>query len=655
MTEETPSVNMMVGLPMSSEQYEGLFRLALDAGASRDYQKAVNILLRITSETDRLPQAFLYLGRSYHALKQYEEAIRYLRYFVELCPEIDAGHFFLGRSYLAYEIPKLAVLELTQARRLAPENVQARALLGLAYLRIKRSDMAVETLAEAVELDSENSRVYGGYLNALLVEAIRVFRRGDLNLSRQMLEFLIDAGKEDSLTYIYLASIEKRSGNYAAALSHYSHALDDTPEDPLLRLQRIDMLYRSGRPEEAVAGLESLGIRPPSDERNSQQLVLTREMAVESYQKGHYRKAVSFAHRVIKISGPDLDMHLLMGESFRALGNIEKATNHFHRAVDFAPKIVEPRYGLIMCYWLKEEWSEMLQILRRIDRINPGDSTAAYYKALCLCRLNRPTTETVPTLREQIKRNSEDVHLQTALGFEFLKTEDTSAAARAFKKAITIDESHQNAHQGLIHSYELLEKAAESEEAYRSYLDRFPGDAGSRHAYIQLLLDQGKFLDAEKEINTHLANESSDHELQRLLAYCMRRSRKYREAAVVYRRLLQESPEDEELLRSLCFCLDQAGNRDTAIELLRRAFDYKPPSYTMRLILGVLYYKASAFEEALAQFREVISKYPKEWRALRNIGMIYKRMGVHDFAERYLSMAERLMPRVEDLPGLPKR
>ena len=167
----------MIPMRPKPDDYKVLFQKALAAGQKRDYPRAVDLLTRITSETELIPQAYLYLGRAYHAMGRYDLAIQPLRYFVRFTPESPAGYFFLGRSYLALDLPVHAVRNLKKALELQPDSVQALGLVGLAYLKAKRPEVASSYLGRAVELDPDNKNLYTAYLNSLLVHATSLFSR----------------------------------------------------------------------------------------------------------------------------------------------------------------------------------------------------------------------------------------------------------------------------------------------------------------------------------------------------------------------------------------------------------------------------------------------------------------------------------------------
>ena len=627
---------------MAEATHDSLLAMALQAGQERNYIKASSLLLRIVSETDAIPEAYLYLGRSYHALGNIDLAIQFLKYFTELKPDIGAGHFFLGRAYLTRRLPIKAIGELEIAARCDHENGQAHALLGLALLHQRETSRASQSLGRAVELDGENSELYDAYRHTLLVDAIKVYRSGDLDLARQMFTFLIEAEYDSPLPQLYLAALEKRSGNLNEALHWYDRSLFSNPDDPLLHLQRARVLYQLGKTADAIEIFEAFGFHLGEDEADAEEL--DRFMASEAYGKGHLRKAITYAKRVIKRVGKDYDMHLLLGESFRILGSYAKAKNHFTRASEMERKRIEPLYGIAMVLWHTEQHAEMNTVLDRIDKLDPGNAIAAYYRALCLRALNAPAKETIPELQNALRKNEPDTHLTTALGCEYLKDSRPDQAERWFAKALQFDPSNQVALQGRIDTYEALKEDKKGAKAYEEYLARFPGDLQARNGFIHLLLEMERFEDAAEQIQAAVSLKADDSELRRLLAYCMRRTDQFREAAVVYRTLLKEEPKNEGYLRALCFCLDSSGNRQTSIELLEKAFSYLTPSVDLRLIFGVLLFRENRLDEALAQFREVLGKSVHDWRAYKNMAMIYRKRGLNDFAEKYLSRAEEHKP-----------
>ena len=622
-----------------SDDYQTLFQQALKAGQNRDYPRAIDLLSRITSETDAIPQAFLYLGRSFHAIGRFDLAIQPLRYFIQVSPDSGAGYFFLGRALLALELPAHAVRNFKRVLEIEPDSVQALGLIGMAYLKAKRPELASQYLARAVVLDPENTNLYTAYLNSLLVQAIRVFHRGDLDLARQMFEFILGKGHDGILLHLYLAIIYREHGEAAMALDHYDRALKISPNDPVILFQRAVLLHQSGDVRGAEEELRRLNLVP--DAKQFGWDGGDKVAAVQHFQKGQHVKAIFFAEKVLHVEPKDVDMHLLIGEAYRALGEMEEARNHFKRVIDVNRKALEPHFGLAMISWQTEKWSELETELAAIERIDPGNTMGKYYSALCACKLMRPTEETIPALQQQIRDTGPDAYLFSALGGEYVRSGLSDLAEKWFVKALTLDENQYAAYLGLIDVYRELSDGEKTIDAYRRYLSKTQ-DLRVHRDFIQFLVEAEDFENAAAEIQRYLPMRKGDSRLQRLLALCYRKTSRFREASIIYRQLLREEPKNEDNLRSLVYCMENLGNHTAAIELMERALKYIGSSANLCLITGVLLYKSGNMERALVHFRKVVQTAKKDWRGYYNMAMVYKKQGVETFAKKYFAQAEAI-------------
>jgi len=623
--------------------YHALLREAIEAGRNRDYMRAVDLLSRITSETDSEPEAFLYLGRSYHALGRYDLAIPPLKSFIELSPKSGSGYLFLGRAYLSLGAPAIAVQYLKRAIQHHPDSPTALSLIGFAYLKAHRPEIAANYLGKAVALNPENKKLYTGYLNALLVQGIRTFHRGDLGLANQMLKFISSRGGDGILLHLYLASISRELGNAKEALAHYDIAVKMAPDDPAIRFQRAVLLQRMGESRIATEELRRLGLTPKPEQFSWEPSSTNRVVAIQHFQRGQHSVAVYHAEKVLHALPKDIDMHLLVGESYRVLGDFEKAANHFTRVLDVNRSKLEAHYGLAMIHWQKEQWAEMRRELAAIERIDPHNSVSSYYSTLCACKVGEPTERTIPALQAEIKRNGPDAFLFSALGQEYVRAGLAELAEKWFRKAIVLSADHRPAFLGLISAFKALGRTENTADAYKDYLAKFTEDVEVRREFIHFLVDAASYKDAAAEIRQYMPFQRDDRRLDRLLALCLRKTGQYRDAAIIYRRLLREDPANEDLIRSLIYCMEKLGNRENATALLEQAIAYnKKPSPTLLLILGVFYFKGEEMEKALSVFRRVTTLAKDDWRAYLNIGMIYKKQGIPAYAEKYLSKAEKL-------------
>jgi tetratricopeptide (TPR) repeat protein len=624
--------------------FNARFQKAIKAGRDRDYPRAVELLEGIIAETDEFPEAVLYLGRGYHALGRWEEALQAFRTFIRLQPDTSAGYFFAGRVLLTLDLPSQAYRYLKKAHELNPEESSILGLLGISCLKIRRPDLASTVLGRAVELDPGNRKLYTGYLNALSVHAVREFYAGNLDLAEQMFTFLVENGDHGVMAYLYLGAIHREFGRYPEALESYERAVGLSPEDPLIRLSRAELLYLTGNREEAVRELERLKTRLPGlKDFSFDDYTYNRFLAIHYFQEGNSRNALYYSKRALAANYSDPDLHLLVGECLRQSGQLNKASNHFHRVIDVDRNNTGALYGLSLVLWQREEFAQMLKYLKRLLKDDPRDSTALYYATLCRCRLDEDPETLLPEVQERIHEMGPDPHLLVCLAEQYRKNGIGELSEKWYRKAIDMDTEYRTAYLGLI---DLLDSREETEpllHIYGRYFEVFPGDSDRRKDFIQLLVDTGDYDRAADQIVRFIPYGGTDEASQRLLAICYRKTKQYKDAIVVYSQLLRLHPKNEEYLKGLVYCYDKTRRRDRSILLLEKGLEYiKDPSPSLLLIYGVLLHKSDENERALSVFRRIVDTYPEDWRGYWNMGRVYEKMGVAEMAKKLKTRAESL-------------
>jgi tetratricopeptide (TPR) repeat protein len=178
---------------------------------------------------------------------------------------------------------------------------------------------------------------------------------------------------------------------------------------------------------------------------------------------------------------------------------------------------------------------------------------------------------------------------------------------------------------------------------FRDYLQLEARDRRLRGQYIRYLFQEGAYPSVLEQIDLLLPDTEHPVYYTRLKALTYRHMGDYAAATALYWRLLTEEPEHQGYLRALTYCLNKEGKRSTAIALLEKASSYlKEVDAELHLIHGVLLFQERDWERSLAAFREAASQRPGDWRPYYNIGEIYRRRGMRDFARRFLERAERL-------------
>ncbi len=615
---------------------------ALKAGRSRDYARAVTLLTQVVGGTDQFPQAMLYLGRAYHALGQYARAAHTLDFYVRGRPDSLSGHFFLARAYIGLEEYGQAVRHLKRVVERDPSFSPAYGLLGLACLKARRPDKAIWWFARALEIDPQNKRLQVGYLNTALVLAIRLFYRGDLLDSARLFTEVLEQRRGSILPHLYLSVIYRELGRDSLALYHMDAASQISPSDPFLHLQKAVVLLSQGQKAAAAAEIQAGAqlLRSEVAPGGTPHDVL-RFITVNLFKEKRWRETVFYGGRLLRGAYKDPQMHALVAEAYRNLGDLLKAKNHYKRAIENDKASLELRYGLLAVLWERREYGELLSEAARIVQRDRENGPGRYFHSLALSRTGAAIEQVLAELQQQIKARGPDPVLMAELGAAYVRAGLPELAEGWYERSMKITPPSAEMLLSLADVYESVGKTDRLADIYGRYLELSPDDRGIRRRLVRLLLEQEAFENAAEQITILLPNEPRNTRLKAALAVCYRRTGKYADALMLLRELLTDSPKSIEHMKAAVYCLDRMGARSVAMKALASFLAQNGESLSLVLMLGVLQFQENALEKAAETFRKAVSMAPTDWRANRNLGMVYRRIGNDVFAEKFLEKSRQ--------------
>jgi len=634
------------------------FKIAAEAGKLGNYRLAVKILGELISETDAPTEAWLLLGRSFHAIKDYSRALAAFNDYIRQRPYSGEGYFFAGRTYLTVSMPYKAVPFLRKALEKGPgesSGFQAaefksktKALLGTAYLKSKHSQAAVDILQEAVEEAPEDRRIYRAYLNSLMVRGIRLCGAGNYELGIQMLRFVqenrSEAGMGESpLLRLELGRAARETGELQEALEHFTAALKIAGGkgigDRRIRWSRASILMALGKTKEAIKEIEiirSCDADVPDLPWNSELVDL---FMIKSFlETGEWRRAAECCREWLKSRDNKPMIHALYAEALRNLRNFKIAHNHLQRALEKDRNVLDFWYADILVSWEGKDYKAVKKALKAAKALGGDKDLLTRFDILCQAKTSKDIPGIITLLQNAIRSLGPDPELMYALAEAYLKVGLLDEALSWFKKTAALKEDHQSAWLGQIAALEALAASGEADASgaknaseslaslYVSYLERWPGNLNIRRDRALFLVKTFEYAEAASELEKLLVWEPSNPSLRRVLAYAYRKTGRYREAAVFLKTLLRENPRNISVLIEYSFCLGKIGIGNYALDLLEKArqmFQHiaqKREAADISLTLGILYYRHKNTEKAFDYLREAAvinteDPRPYEWMA----------------------------------------
>ncbi|MBL8968535.1 MAG: tetratricopeptide repeat protein, partial [Spirochaetaceae bacterium] len=429
---------------MAATSSKRLLDEAIKAGEARDYGRAVELLTAILAEEDAAPEALLFLGRSHHALGEWGKAIEALRLYVRAGGDRAAGFFFLGRAYLAAGRSEEAAACLRRSLEADDSKAHSWALLAAALLKEKRSKAALACLEKAVNLAPGDQRIFRGYLNALFVRAVKLLARGEADMARQMLGFAIQNGLDGPGPRLWRARALRELSRFPEALADAEAALSFSPEDESIHWLRAGLLHAAGRKNEALAEFERLRggnpelPRAPQDSRS-----LGRLRASVAFREERWREALSEALSLLRAEPNDPAIRAIAAESLLALGQTERARDHWERAIESDPEEPYFRLGLAQALWELGDYRGVRAAAERAAALGAERPMVEYYAALADSRLGAAPETLVPRLQALLRARGADPRVMFALGEALYRTGRPDLAGGWFEKVLALVPDHE--------------------------------------------------------------------------------------------------------------------------------------------------------------------------------------------------------------------
>ncbi|GHV60865.1 hypothetical protein AGMMS49587_03570 [Spirochaetia bacterium] len=627
----------------------GALEDAVLAGSRREYGEAVRILIGILSDPDAPAEAYLFLGRSLHALKDYSRALAVFNDYIRLKPRSGQGYFFAGRSYLALGMPNRAVPILKKALDLAPKNAAFMAILGAAFLKARRSAQAAETLRQAVETAAEQNlsqaeqrRVYHAYINALFIRGIRLCRQENYELGIQMLRFVMENGPE-GVRDIPLLTLEmgracRELGLLDEALEYYTQALTRAPQDLRIRWYRASILMALGNTAGALQEIEhirSVDAGLPDLPWNSETVDF---FMIRSFlETGEWRRAADGCRDWIKArsgggqqggQGPDAGgagrrndalVHTMYAEALRNLKNYKSALNHLDRAAKMQGDETQIQYERLLVAWEGKDWKVLKSALRRLSALRGDENVIRRFTILYKINTGTDDQEVLGLLQEAVRTLGPEPEIMYALGERYLKVGLIPEALSWFRKTCRVQEDHERAYLGEIAALEVLSVPP-------------PGAA-------------------VMAANTYHDIRAAGEQLRKIRAAEQRAAEQWKtELGSAYDRYVRRWPDNQSIRRDRALYLIHTFKYEEAVKELETLLPWEPGNPSLRRVLAYGYRKTGRYREAAVFLKSLLKEKPRDIELLLEYSGCLERAGAGVYAVAVLEKAMALFTASADIP-----
>ena len=431
---------------------------------------------------------------------------------------------------------------------LPPEDRSARIELALGgtYDQLHKPKDAAAAYQRALDDDGDNLDAQRGLANALLTD-------GQLDAAMAHFQQIVKAEPQDAQSYIHISEVQRRQGDYDAALVTIKKAKALVPESLELNYNEAliyDSLGRYGDAEQvlkaALAGLAKADASSPDGDKSNRALFLER-LGNLYREQGKTAEAAAVYQQIIALGG-------------------EMRTRGYSDEID--------------TYRDVHNWPKALEVAKSAADALPNDSDIQTLYAGQLLD-NGKVDEGFALLNKQLTGKKEDRSVYLTIAQMDFRLKRYPAAVAAIEKAEVF-------------------ATRPDDKIYPLFLRASIADK------------QNNLSDAEKDLRAVLTIDPNNAAALNSLGYMFAdRGVQLPEAVTLLKKAVSLDPQNYAYLDSLGWAYFKQGQYQTAEAELQKAVDRNPNDPTLHDHLGQAMERNSKLKPAIAQWERAVVEYDK--------------------------------------------
>lgn len=469
-------------------------------------------------------------------LGNYDEAIRLFRESLRLKSHNAAARYELARLLRLKNLPREAMVEAKEAVKLDPENEWYTLFLAELQGNLRQHSDQVKTYGELVRkhpgeedyhhmlaraqkqanLPDDAIRTYEeierrfGLNEEVAIEIYSLYlRRKKTDKAVAVIERLIKAYPWEVKYKTILADTYMEAGDLTKAGSVLEQAMQQTPDDPYLRLSRASLFDKQGKQEEAKKELLAAFLHPDLD--LASKLDILRSTLIMNQLFPENKTDISTMTKSLRESYPDDPQVLaLLADVMISSELFEEARETLKQLITIDSSIYEAWEQLLRLDARADDRKAMMHHASRAMDLFPNMPLLYFFKGMAQFQ-EKQHAAAARTLESGLKmvvgQDDLKADFHAFLGDIYQELKDYAASVRAYEASLRLKPDNANVLNN--YSYYLSLRSEDLEKAAlmagkANELD--PGRSSYEDTYGWVLYKQGKYEEALVWIEKALQN-----------------------------------------------------------------------------------------------------------------------------------------------------
>jgi cellulose synthase operon protein C len=602
-----------------------LAKLYLATGRADDAKKVYGDLL------SKKPDGSALLGLADIAIteKKWSEAIDYINRARTAAPNDPTAGIKLVKVYELRQDWNNAKTVAGELVAQFPRDVNAQVAQATAFLGSGDTKNAISSYRRAYEATPNSTAILSRYV-ALLTSA------KELREARAVLQEAVARDSRNAPLKGDLIRLEAEIDGLDAALTKAQAFAKDDPENSIYDLVSAELYEKAGRPQDAVARLETaIAARPSADG-------LTIALSRLYIGAGDLTKAEAVLTRRLVGDPKSLTVRAALARLYQTTGRIEDAKKGYEELLSQSPTDVGALLGLAEISVVQKKFAEATDYITRARTAAPNDPAPGLL-LLNMYGLQQDWKQAAAAAAELVSQFPANVEVLDAQGRVQVAARDTDGALSTYKRALELAPNSKP----ILSRYAALLKETknflEERTVLQAALERDPKNTSLKGELIRVEADIAG-LDAGLAKARGFANDDPGNSAFDVVsAELYENAGRRREAIALADQVAATQPMDDNLTLALFRLYTRADDPTKAENALNTRLKADPKDFAIRLILAGFYLEQKKYDPAIAEYTRLGAERPTDPTVLNNLAWLYQRQGnlpkARELAERAFAVA----------------
>ncbi len=544
-------------------------------------------------------------------------------------------HEFLGRLYAQQQRWPDAEQEFKAAISAAPDSMPARVNLANLYISQQKNDAAEQVMVQAKK----------------------------------------ELGK-DAQTYVILADYYLGRGQLDKALAEFASVSQDHPKDMAIKKRYAEVLLLTNHDAEAQKLTDEI---LKANSKDLEGLIFKSSLQLKQGKPGDAIQGLQLA---VKTDATNAFAHYMLGQAYRANGEIERSLPELKEAVRLNPRLILAQRALADIAIAKNDADGLAATADAMIQNYPFAPDGYINRAAVeLARKQPDKAEADLQKAIQVAPQQPNAYIRLA----FLKTTQKKMpeAEKLLEQALSVAPTSEEALRALVAVYENQKQPDKALARVKAQLEKSPNTA-SFYVVLGTLQAQGKdYSAAQASLHKAIDLDKNNMEAFAVLGQVQVASGSLDDAVKSWDAWMQKNPKDvrpyimisslehsrnnwqkeQQLLQKAIeiqpdspvvannlayLMLEHGGNVDQALELAQTARRKVPDNPSIADTLGYAYYKKGVYSSAIDLFEEASRKQPDNANVQYHLGFAYEKASKNAQARDHLEKGLKLDPKSPD-------